>query len=186
MFRYLFPSGLAHIQQLWVDKELEETSCAQFCMKTGLRQARWQPFTALPSPLGCSSVLTSLQEAGRTFPRSSKLLEHCLFYWRLLNTTPQTFSNFVLIWLFLTGKKRDKRERVMLNFPCGARQGNTMGVLCPGGMQGIPKMGTGPLSWVLFIIGDERAMRDCAGSTWCRQQRLTLRPRGTPAVINFL
>ena len=38
----------------------------------------------------------------------------------------------------------------MLNFPCGASQGNTMGALYPGGMQGIPKMGTGLLSGALL------------------------------------
>lgn len=109
-----------------------------------LHESRPQEYTftstlqALPFPLGlllCAKVFT---KSIKHFPLSPELLEHYLF------AMPQTFPDFFLIVSFLKEKKiASKREKVMLNFPCGARQRNTMGVLCPGGMQGIPKMGTG-------------------------------------------
>lgn len=58
-----------------------------------------------------------------------------------------------LIVPFLKGggaETPSKREKVMLNFPFGSRQENTMGVLCPGGMQGIPEDGHRPPELSVF------------------------------------
>ena len=60
VFRYLFPSGLAQIQQLWVNKELvkRDSHCARPCIRAGLRHTHWTLILqALSSCLGCPSVL---------------------------------------------------------------------------------------------------------------------------------
>lgn len=49
------------------------------------------------------------------------------------------FFEFYSDLIHFSKKKKSEREREkgMPNFPLGARQGNTMGVLYPGGIQGI-------------------------------------------------
>lgn len=148
MFRYLFPSGLAEIQQLWVNKELGNRDW----LCPVLPESRTQAYTctitlqALPSPLELLLCTKVFAKSIKDFPPNFKTSRTLSLSWWLLSTTPQTFSDFVLIWLFLFSKggraeTPSKREKVMLNFPFGSRQENTMGVLCPGGMQGIPEDG---------------------------------------------
>lgn len=113
MLSYLFPLVLAQIQQLQVVKELGERDCAQSGMKAGPGHTHFRKsffgLGLLPGLFIHANIFDS-------FSLSPKPLEYHLFSQWLLSTTPFTFSDFSLIWLFLYSKKKIQVRKICAQF----------------------------------------------------------------------